>query len=147
MKLNEIHILANIDPTTLNTVVGIIGAIVGVIGIICTILGISSVTTAIKIKNQIKADSGSTVYQAQTIQQTIINESTNKEEMRSMFKDEIRSMIKEEIQRGTPLSPDDDLNKAATSFVPSSPPPKGITADSPGGNDELGTTSELSICP
>lgn len=49
------------DPTT---IVGIVGAIVGVIGIVVGLIGLKSVTTAIKIKNSINAN---TVQQAQII--------------------------------------------------------------------------------
>lgn len=52
------------DPTTLNTIVGIVGVIVSVIGIVVGIIGLYNVTTAIKIKNSIKAN---TVQQAQII--------------------------------------------------------------------------------
>ena len=52
------------DSTTLNTLVGIVGAIVGIIGIIVGIIGLKNVTTVIKIKNSIKAD---TVQHAQII--------------------------------------------------------------------------------
>ena len=50
------------DATTLNTIVGIIGIIVGFIGIIVGIIGGKSLSTAIKIKNTVKADNGSTLY-------------------------------------------------------------------------------------
>ena len=73
------------DPTTLNTVVGIIGAIVGIIGIVVGLIGLKSVSTAIKIKNSIKAD---TVQQAQIIHNGLddyavirLSQQTTKEEL------------------------------------------------------------------
>lgn len=73
------------DPTTLNTVVGIVGAIVGIIGIVVGLIGLKSVSTAIKIKNSIKAD---TVQQAQIIHNGLddyavirLSQQTTKEEL------------------------------------------------------------------
>lgn len=55
------------DPTTLNTLVGIIGIISTVVGIIVGIIGGASLHQATKINNRAKADNGATVQQAQSI--------------------------------------------------------------------------------
>ena len=55
------------DPTTLNTLVGIIGIISTVIGIIVGVIGGASLHQATKISNKAKADNGATVQQAQSI--------------------------------------------------------------------------------
>ena len=60
----DITMLNAIDSTTLNTIVGIVGIISTVVGIIVGIIGGKSLSTAIKIKNNVKAD---TVQQAQVI--------------------------------------------------------------------------------
>lgn len=55
------------DPTTLNTLVGIIGIVSTIIGIIVGIIGEKSLYEATKINNKAKADNGATVQQAQSI--------------------------------------------------------------------------------
>lgn len=55
------------DPTTLNTLVGIIGIISTIIGIIVGIIGGKSLYEATKINNKAKADNGATVQQAHSI--------------------------------------------------------------------------------
>ena len=77
------------DPTTLNTLIGIVGAIVGIIGIIVGIIGLKNVTTAIKIKNSIKAD---TVQQAQIIHNGLddyavirLSRETTQEELKKIY--------------------------------------------------------------
>ena len=55
------------DPTTLNTLVGIIGIVSTIIGIIVGIIGGKSLYEATKINNKAKADNGATVQQAQSI--------------------------------------------------------------------------------
>ena len=117
-------------------VVGIIGAVVGIIGIVCTILGMASVTTAIKIKNSIKADNGATVYQVQHMQQTVVNEKVNEEDIRSLLNNEIRTIVKEAMQQESALSPHEDSDKADTPLSAAPPRPKTVPPDSPEGNDE-----------
>lgn len=55
------------DPTTLNTLVGIIGIVSTIIGIIVGIIGEKSLYEATKINNKAKADNGATVQQAHSI--------------------------------------------------------------------------------
>lgn len=55
------------DPTTLNTLVGIVGIISTVISIIVGIIGGASLYQATKISNKAKADNGATVQQAHSI--------------------------------------------------------------------------------
>ena len=98
------------DPTTLNTIVGIVGAIVGIIGIIVGIIGFKSVTTAIKIKNSIKAD---TVQQAQIIHNGLddyavirLSRETTQEELKKVIEtlrpptwEEIDGVVDEKIDK------------------------------------------------
>ncbi len=89
------------DPTTLNTIVGIVGAIVGIIGIIVGIIGLKSVTTAIKIKNSINAD---TVQQAEIINNGLdayavirLSQETTKEELEKIIEN-LQLPSRKEIQ-------------------------------------------------
>ena len=97
------------DPTTLNTIVGIVGAVVGIIGIIVGLIGLKSVSTAIKIKNSIKAD---TVQQAQVIHNGLddyavirLSRETTQEELKKVIEslqpptwEEIDSMVTEKVK-------------------------------------------------
>ena len=97
------------DPTTLNTIVGIVGAVVGVIGIIVGLIGLKSVSTAVKIKNSIKAD---TVQQAQIIHNGLddyavirLSRETTQEELKKVIEslqpptwEEIDSMVTEKVK-------------------------------------------------
>lgn len=88
------------NPTTLNTIVGIVGAIVGIIGIIIGLIGLKSVSTAIKIRNSIKAN---TVQQAQVIKNGLddyavirLSRATTQEELKKVI-DYIQSTTREDI--------------------------------------------------
>lgn len=87
----DLTILNAVDATKLNTIVGVIGIISTVIGIIVGIIGGKSLTTAIKIKNNVKAD---TVQQAQVINNGLDNyaviklsQDTTREELEKIVKD------------------------------------------------------------
>lgn len=55
------------DALVLNTVVGIVGIVVGVIGAIVGVIGWKSLSSATKIKNNIKTGNSSNIQQAQVI--------------------------------------------------------------------------------
>ena len=71
--------------TWLNTIVGIIGIIVGIIG--C-----KNLSMAIKINNTIKADNGATVYNADTINQGV-SENTVRLIAKDLTKEEMCQLI------------------------------------------------------
>ena len=91
------------NPTTLNTVVGIVGAIVGIIGIIAGIIGMASVTTAIKIKNSVQVDNDVTVFQTQTINHGV-SDDTVRLIAQKMTKEEMCRLL----IRLIPINTDDD---------------------------------------
>ena len=105
------------DPTTLNTIVGIVGAVVGVIGIIVGLIGLKSVSTAIKIKNSIKAN---TVQQAQVIHNGLddyavirLSRETTQDELKKVIEslqpptwEEIDTIVTEKVR-----STDEELQK------------------------------------
>ena len=89
------------DATTVNTIVGIVGIIVGVIGIIVGIIGWKSLNTANKINN--KADNGSTIVQAE-----IINQGISENTVRLITKDMTKEEMCRLIVRLIPISTDNE---------------------------------------
>lgn len=91
------------DATTLNTIVGIIGAVVGIAGIVVGVIGWKSLSAATKIKNSAKADNGATIQQAQVIHNGLddyavirLSRETTQEELQKVIA-ELRPAIWEEL--------------------------------------------------
>ena len=91
------------NPTTLNTIVGIIGIVSTIIGIIVGIVGGKSLYEATKINNKAKADNGATVQQAQIINNGLdsyavirLSRETTQAELQKVI-DELKPLTWEEI--------------------------------------------------
>ena len=91
------------DATTINTIVGIVGIVVGIIGAIIGIIGWKSLSEATKIKNSAKADNGATVYQAQTI-----NNGVSDDTVRLISKDITKEQLCRLVTRLIPVNTDDE---------------------------------------
>lgn len=101
----DLTMLNAIDSTTLNTIVGIIGIISTLVGIIVGIIGGKSLSTAIEIKNNVKAD---TVQQAQVINNGLDNyaviklsQDTTREELEKIVQ-ELREETDKKIEESAP---------------------------------------------
>lgn len=91
------------DATTLNTIVGIIGIVVGVIGIIVGMIGWGSLSEAKKIRNTANADNGSTIMQAE-----VINQGISEDTVRLITKDMTKEQMCRLIIRLVPIHTDDE---------------------------------------
>ena len=92
------------DSTTLNTIVGIIGIVVGILGIITAFIGGTSLSTAKKMVNKIKASDNATVYAGNTTIQNGISEDT----VRLISKDLTKEELCRLVIRLIPINTDDE---------------------------------------
>ena len=92
------------DPTTLNTIVGIIGSVVGIIGTVVGIIGWNSLKAATEINNKAKAGKGSTINQGNTYNNYGVSEKTVRLITKDMAKEEMCRLIVKLI----PVDTDDD---------------------------------------
>ncbi|MGM9607270.1 MAG: hypothetical protein ACI3XJ_07175 [Oscillospiraceae bacterium] len=92
------------DPTTLNTIVGIVGSAVGLIGIVVGIIGGKNISDAKKIKNSIHANNGASVQHAQIINNGMdsyavirLSKETTQAEMEAVVRDLVLQLQNGEI--------------------------------------------------
>lgn len=127
------------DPTTLNTIVGIIGIVVGIIGAVIGIIGWNSLKAATEINNTAKAGKGSTINQGNTYNYGGVSEEMVRLITKDMTKEEMCQLIMRlipintdnencvanRLRNGTVTADDFEklLNEIPTTYYGQTPPP------------------------